>query len=97
MDRIGKLLPGVVSRQPGSGAVVELRIRLELAEILGPALATQLLEVDLRGGSVTVVTANPALAHQLRLDAALLVERLNERSPGRRVRELRVRTGRRGA
>jgi hypothetical protein len=94
VDRLGKLLNGVVARQPASSAVTEIRARIELAEILGPALAGQLAEVTLRGSSLTIATANPALAHQLRLDATLLLERLNGRGLGRRLRELRVRTGR---
>jgi hypothetical protein len=50
--------------------------------------------MELRGSVLTIITGNPALAHQLRLDTAELLERLNEASPGRRIRTLKVRTGR---
>jgi Dna[CI] antecedent DciA-like protein len=96
VDRIGKLLPKVLARQPGSGRVVELRARLALVEILGPALAADCESMELRGSALTVTTPNPALAHQLRLDSAELLERLNLASPGRTIRTLKVRTGRRG-
>jgi chaperonin cofactor prefoldin len=52
-------------------------------------------EVELRSGTLLVTTSSPALAHQLRLDAETIVERLNRLDLGRRVRTLRVRIGRR--
>ena len=94
MDRIGKLLPKVLARQPASGRVIEMRARLAFAEILGPALAADCEEIEVHGSALTVVTPNPALAHQLRLDTEQLLERLNASSPGRRIRTLKVRTGR---
>ena len=97
MDRIGKLLPKVLARQPGSGPVIEMRTRLAMAEILGSALAGECETMELHGSTLTVVTPNPALAHQLRLDATELLERLNRAAPGRVIRALKVRTGRRGA
>jgi len=97
VDRIGKLLPKVLARQPWSGRVVEMRARLAFTEILGPAVAAECETMELRGSALTVTTPNPALAHQLRLDEARLLERLNLASLGRTIRTLRVRTGRRGA
>ena len=95
VDRIGKLLPRVLAKQPSSGRVIEMRARLAFAEILGAALAADCETLELHGSVLTVVTPNPALAHQLRLDAEQLLERLNLASPGRRIRTLKVRTGRR--
>jgi hypothetical protein len=97
VDRIGKLLPKVLAKQPSSGRVIEMRARLAFAEILGPALAADCESLELHGSALTVTTPNPALAHQLRLDAEHLLERLNDSSPGRRIRTLKVRTGRRNA
>lgn len=94
MDRIGKLLPRVLAKQPASGRVIEMRVRLAFAEILGPALAADCEEIEIRGSTLTVITPNPALAHQLRVDTEQLLGRLNESSPGRRIRTLKVRTGR---
>jgi 23S rRNA A2030 N6-methylase RlmJ len=75
--------------------VIEMRARLAFAEILGTELAADCEALELRGSSLTVITPNPALAHQLRLDAESLLERLNAASPGRQIRTLKVRTGRR--
>ena len=97
VDRLGRLLPKVLAKQPSSGRVIEMRARLAFAEILGPALAADCESLELHGSALTVTTPNPALAHQLRLDAEQLLERLNDSSPGRRIRTLKVRTGPRNA
>jgi len=57
-------------------------------------LAASCQEVTMRGGTLAVATDNPALAHQLRLDADSLLQRLNAMALPRRVRALRVRSGR---
>lgn len=74
--------------------MVELRLRRLFTDLIGADLALHCETIDVRGSTLTVVTSNPALAHQLRLDSAMLMERLNEQSPGRRLRTIRVRTGR---
>jgi len=51
-------------------------------------------EVELKSGTLLVTTSSPALAHQLRLDAETIIERLNRLDLGRRVRSVRVRIGR---
>ncbi len=94
MDKVGKVLPGVLARQPNQRQIAELRIRMALLEILGGELAAGCQEIALRGSTLTLGTSNPALAHQLRLDAAAILERLNSRGLPRRVRILRVLTGR---
>jgi len=50
--------------------------------------------VELRSGTLLITTSSPALAHQLRLDAETIVQRLNGLDLGRKVRALRVRIGR---
>ena len=70
-----------------------MRIRLALSEVLGPELAAACEDLELRGGTVIISTSNPALAHQLRLDSAALLARLNGLNAGRRLRELKLRTG----
>lgn len=90
------MLPRVLARQPDSGRVVEMRARLAFAEVLGPALAADCELIELRGTALTVTTPNPALAHQLRLDADQLLARLNGAFTGRTIKALKVRTGRRG-
>jgi predicted nucleic acid-binding Zn ribbon protein len=94
VDKLGKLLPRVLAKQPNNRQIAELRIRLAFLELMGPQLAASCQEVSLRGGTLAVSTDNPALAHQLRLDAADVVGRLNAMVLPRPVRTLRVRSGR---
>ncbi|HZV52200.1 MAG TPA: DUF721 domain-containing protein [Candidatus Dormibacteraeota bacterium] len=95
MDRLGDLLPRVLARQPRAGRVAELRIRQTFREVLGEGLASACERIEVHGSTISVTTGNPALAHQLRLDAEVLLRRLNQecRLP-RRARTLRVRVGR---
>ncbi len=96
MDRLGKVLPRVLARQRRTGAIVaEYRLRQAFREVLGEALATACETIEVRGSTVSVTTANPALAHQLRLDTEELMRRLNAESKlTRPVRVIKVRIGR---
>lgn len=93
MDSLGRLLPKILAKQPGSRPVLEARVRIALAELLGPGLGSQLATVEIRGCKLSVATPNPALAHQLRLDAEVLLQRLNAAGIGRALREFQVRIG----
>lgn len=95
MDKLGKLLPGVLARQPNQRQIGDLRVRVAIRELLGPELAAACEEVELRGSTLTVATANPALAHALRMDSEQLISRLNELALPRPIKTLRVRSGRR--
>ena len=94
MHKLGKLLPGVIARQPGGGRMIALQVGIRFREILGSALAGDCEEIELHGSVLTIITRNSALAHQLRLDAEVLLSRLNESGTPRKVRELRIRNGR---
>jgi len=63
---------------------------------MGPEVAVYCEEVELRAGALLITTNNPALAHQLRLDAEEIIERMNALDLGRKVRSVRVRIGRPG-
>jgi hypothetical protein len=63
---------------------------------MGPEIAVFCEQVDLKSGALLITTSNPALAHQLRLDAETIIERMNALDLGRKVRLLRVRIGRAG-
>lgn len=74
--------------------MIALQVGLRFREMIGPTLAADCEEVELHGSVLTIVTRNPALAHQFRLDTDTLLARLNQPGAPRVVRELRVRTGR---
>ena len=94
MDKLGKILPRVLRRQPGGGRLLGTQVAVAFRSIIGSDPARLCDEVELRSGTLLVTTSSPALAHQLRLDAEAIVERLNALDLGRRVRALRVRIGR---
>jgi hypothetical protein len=94
VDKLGNILPSVVRRNPGGGRLLGTRVSTAFRTLIGeePARLCELVEV--RSGVLVVTTTSPALAHQLRLDAEVIVERLNGLDLGHRVRSLRVRIGR---
>ena len=94
MDKLGNILPRVLRRQPGGGRFIGTRVAGAFRSLIGTEPARFCDEVELRSGVLLVTTSSPALAHQLRLDAEPIVERLNGMQLGRRVRSMRVRIGR---
>jgi len=94
--RLGSVLPGVLAKQPGRQRLTELRVALAFRELLGEPLASSCETVRVRGSILVLMTTNPALAHQLRLDSEVLLQRLNSKSLGVTLRTLQVRTGRSG-
>lgn len=95
MHKLGRVLPGVLARQPNANLLAEHRLRLAFREVLGEEMASACETVQVRGSTLAVTTANPALAHQLRLDAEELMRRINDVSRlSRPVRTIRVRVGR---
>ena len=93
MDKLGNILPRVLRRQPGGGRLIGTQVASAFRGLIGPDPAQLCDEVELQSGTLVVTTSSPALAHQLRLDAQTIVDRLNALQLGRKVRVLRVRIG----
>jgi hypothetical protein len=91
---LGNILPRVLRKQPGGGRLMGTQVAAAFRTIIGSEPARLCDEVELRSGTLVISTSSPALAHQLRLDAETIIERLNGLELGRRVRVLRVRIGR---
>jgi hypothetical protein len=94
VDKLGNILPRIVSKQPGGHRLMAAHVASAFRTLLGPDVARLCDEVELRAGILLVTTSSPALAHQLRLDAESILARLNRPEVGRKVRNLRVRIGR---
>lgn len=94
MDKLGNILPRILRRQPGGARLLGGQVASAFRSLMGPDVAVLCEEVELRAGTLVVTTSNPALAHQLRLDAETIIARLNRPELGRKVRTLRVRVGR---
>jgi hypothetical protein len=97
VDKLGNILPRVLRRQPGGGRLLGSQVAAAFRDVIGSEPAKLCDEIELRSGTLVVTTSSPALAHQLRLDAEMIIERLNRLDLGRRVRALRVRIGRASA
>jgi len=94
VDKLGNILPRVLRRQPSGGLLMGTQVAAAFKVMIGSEPARLCDEVELKSGTLLVTTSSPALAHQLRLDAEVIIERLNGLDLGRRVRSLRVRIGR---
>ncbi len=94
MDKLGNILPRVVRRQPGASRLLGGQVAGAFRTIIGPEPARLCDEIELKSGVLLITTSSPALAHQLRLDAEIVISRLNNLNLGRKVRTLRVRIGR---
>ena len=95
MDKLGNILPRIVRKQPGGHRLIASQVASAFRALLGPDIARLCDEVEVKAGNLLVTTSSPALAHQLRLDAESILDRLNRRPDlGRKVRTLRVRIGR---
>ena len=94
MDKLGNILATVLRRQPGGARILGSQVAAAFKVVIGPEPARLCDEVELRSGVLVVTTSSPALAHQLRLDAETVVERLNGMNLGRNGGSLRVRIGR---
>jgi hypothetical protein len=94
VDKLGNILPRVLRRQPGGARLLGTQVSAAFRTLIGVEPARLCEEVELHSQTLVVTTTSPALAHQLRLDAEMIVERLNGLALGRRVRSLRVRIGR---
>jgi len=94
VDKLGNILPRVLRRQPGGAKLLGTQVAAAFRTMIGSEPARLCDDVELRAGVLLVSTSSPALAHQLRLDAETIIERLNGLDLGRRVRALRVRIGR---
>jgi len=96
VDKLGNILPRILRRQPGGSRLLGMQVASGFRAIMGPDVARLCDEVELRSGTLLVTTSSPALAHQLRLDTEMIIERLNGLDTGRKVRAIRVRIGRPG-
>ena len=98
MDKLGKILPWVVARQPAAPLLKQMQVTRAVAAVLGGELASACEDVTLERGTLWLTTSNVALAHQLRRDAEEVLRRVNEAMQlTRPVRRLQVRTGTRRA
>jgi len=94
VDKLGNILPRVLRRQPGGGRMIGTQVAVAFRTVIGAEGAQLCDDIEIHSGILQVTTSSPALAHQLRLDAETIVNRLNGLDLGRKVKGVRVRIGR---
>ena len=93
MDKLGNILPRVLRRQPRGAELIGTQVASAFRMVIGSEPAGFCDEIEMHSGTLVVTTSSPALAHQLRLDAEVILGRLNGLQLGRKVRAIRVRIG----
>jgi hypothetical protein len=76
-ERIADILDPALRSLGVRARVREERIRLVLADVIGPALAKMCRAERLERGVLLIATTNTALSHQLQLDGPSLIDALN--------------------
>src|SRR5207245_9381705 len=85
VDTLGNILPRVLRRQPGGGRMLGTQVAAAFKAMIGSEPARLCDEVELKSGTLLVTVSSPALAHQLRLDAEVIIARLDGLALGRQA------------
>jgi len=88
-ERIADILDPALRSLGVRSRVREERLRLALADIVGPALASMCRADRLERGVLVIATTNTALAHQLQLESPRLIDACNQALGTVVVRRLR--------
>ena len=91
MRSVGAALPGTLRSLGISRRTREAQALWLWPKVLGAQLARETEAVKLTGGTLWVTATSPALAHQLHLERATLILRLNEMIGAAVIREIRFR------
>ncbi|HEY0492121.1 MAG TPA: DUF721 domain-containing protein [Candidatus Dormibacteraeota bacterium] len=93
MRSIGAALPSALKSLGISRRTREAQALYLWATVVGPYLARETAAIRLSGGTLLVSASSTALSHQLHLERAMLVERLNHLIGAEVIREIRFRQG----
>ncbi len=91
MRSIGAALPKTLTSLGITRRTREAQALWLWPQVVGEHLAHETKALKLTGGTLLVTASSPALAHQLRLERSMLIDRLNERIGAPAVREIRFR------
>ncbi|MGH7881709.1 MAG: DciA family protein [Candidatus Dormibacteraceae bacterium] len=77
MDRVGKIIPKVLSQSSNSDFWRRSRVERVVREMLGPLISDEISEFSIERNKLIIATSNPALAHELKREAEVFLKRLN--------------------
>jgi len=88
---IGAALPRTLKSLGISRRTREAQALWLWPQVVGEALVRETHALKLAGGTLWVTASSPALAHQLHLERATLIDRLNQQIGAPAVRDIRFR------
>ena len=91
MRSIGAALPRTLKSLGISRRTREAQALWLWPQVVGEALVRETHALKLAGGTLWVTASSPALAHQLHLERATLIDRLNQQIGAPAVRDIRFR------
>ena len=91
MRSVGAALPKALKSLGISRRTREAQALWLWPQVVGDHVARESRALRLTGGILLVSASSPALAHQLHLERAMLIERLNTRIGAPAVRDIRFR------
>ncbi len=89
MELIESILPRALRRLGGTSKVRQARAEAAFARACGDFLRPHVRVVAVEGSVLVVACAHPAVAHQLQMDSAVLLEAVNAELGERRVTRMR--------
>ena len=89
MSSLSDLIEPALKKMGVSGQVRDAQIVDVFAEVVGPALAPMCRALRLERKALVISVANPALAHQLHIEAPRIIAGMNQRLGADLVSRLR--------
>ncbi|HUY55670.1 MAG TPA: DUF721 domain-containing protein [Candidatus Nanopelagicaceae bacterium] len=89
MERIEEILPRVLRRLGGTRQVRQARVEEALGRVCGDYLRAHIRVVAVEGTTLVVACAHPAIAHQLQMDSARVLDQINTNLPDPQLKRLR--------
>ncbi|MGH7641315.1 MAG: DUF721 domain-containing protein [Candidatus Dormibacteria bacterium] len=89
MEGISEILPRALRRLGGTKQVRQAQVQSAFAAACGEYIRPHARVIAVEGSAIVVACAHPAIAHQLQIESAAILESVNHRVGGRALRRLR--------
>jgi predicted nucleic acid-binding Zn ribbon protein len=89
MEGIDSILPRAVRRLGGTRPVRQARIEAAFSKVCGEFIRPHVRVCAVEGSALVLACAHPAIAHQLQIESAKILEAINSEVPGKPLTRLR--------
>lgn len=89
MEGIEEILPRVLRRLGGTGQVRQVRVEAAFAKVCGDYIQPHVRVYAVERSVLVLACAHPAIAHQLQIDSATILDAINAEVGGRALTRLR--------